>query len=485
MAKSPDLYDWDTAFAMRVSDFNRLTGASTDTRERTHPPRAATATTAPATLTWRFGAWSVSSAVGSQIELNMPLQPGSKLEMDAEHHDLSGCTCIVTTEMVFKPMNGGTGSQTCHALGTNYRQGKPWAEVEVRSGQEALPFRVADRVQQILDDWFRTDAALQAFDAHFDGLRINTSLAADGKPWLAPRAVGFAGATLPDGSTAIGLLARVERADIVGARFMLSPYAIPDPSAAGFVISAERFFDKLLVPALARAFGTEKGDKSKAFKVAGGRIQNLEALKFRLTTANNDSYDATIPPQQLEVSIDGDELVLDLRDMSFDVPLGPVKWETIHISMVERLNATLVSPKGQPDHRVLVFSQSGEPQITRRDEDSWYKIGGQVLLDIGTAIASVLVLKYLGAGIAKRGVSVIARFVLLALCAVVASKIGEFISGIPDRLTELTDDDLRKLPDFGRLVDDGLKEIHWRTDAGFGVESVHFADSLQFTIRIR
>ena len=479
MATTPDLYHWDTAFAMRLSHFNRLIAASTDTRAWTHPPSAGTVPPPRAIASWQFGAWSVSRAVGSEIELTMPLQPGGTLTMDGVSYDLTGCQCRLTTEMVLKPI---TAPQT-HGLGAASRHGGPWAEVEVLPPNDAFPFQVTERLTEVLDSWFQTDAALQVFDAHFDGLRVQTALTADGAPWLVPRAVGFAGATLPDGDLAIGLLARVEQADDIGAQFMLSPYVIPEKQAAGFVISIDRFFGTLLVPALAHAFGADPGKLAATFKVADGVIQNLTPLTFPVTTANGQSHVATVPPQQLVVSIDGDALVLDLRDMSFAVNLGPVKWVTIHLSMVERLHAELRSPQGQPQQRVLTFTQSGTPQVQRRDEDSWAKLGGEVLVEIGVAIASVFLLKYLSG--AKEGVSIVASRLLVALGAVIATEVGQLINDVPDFLAgHLTDDDLKKMGNFGSLIDDGLAAVSWQMRAGFDLTDVAFADSLQCTINI-
>ena len=102
MSRSPDLYGWDTAFALRVADFNRLIAAQTDTQARVHP----TADVPGASrVTWTFGPWRIVAAVGSQITISMPLQPGSVLTIASHDMPLTGCACVVTTEMVFKPLD--------------------------------------------------------------------------------------------------------------------------------------------------------------------------------------------------------------------------------------------------------------------------------------------------------------------------------------------------------------------------------------------
>ena len=227
MSSGAELYGWDTAFALRANDFNRLTAPETDTQTRIHPDD----TGAAARLSWCFGAWQVVAAVGSQIEILLPLAAGSMLTVAGQPHNVSGCTCTLKAELVLEAEAQPAAPSPAKFKASTTPQ---WAYVDVDPGKTGLTFTVLAEVRTILTDWFNTPAAAALFNDHFDGVNIDRTLATGvGAAWLAPLKTGYAGATGPDGATLVGLLTRTSQNDTVGAEYMLSPFAIPPRRTPG------------------------------------------------------------------------------------------------------------------------------------------------------------------------------------------------------------------------------------------------------------
>lgn len=485
--RSVDLYGWDTAFALRLQAFDRLLGAKAEAAERSHTldgkPGGSNAT-----LNWRFTGWRVVEAVGSRIALEVTLDASSRLSIgNAAPLDVSAYVVNVAAEMVLKPRNDGGLAPARQALSASSAlAGAPWAAVAVDAGEHSLGFRTEVLLQQVLDDWFRTADAVAAFDARFAGLSIDTLAVQKGLEWLTPRVVGFAGATLPDGDLAIGLLARTApNSDAIGANWQLSPYAIADKADAGFAISARRFFEHLLVPALPYAFGADPKQAAQLFDVRDSSIVNRTLLTFALTTADGKQHDATIDPGQMEFAIDGDELILRITDMSFCIAVGDAKLVNISVSLTERMKPMLTSIPGQPDKKVLSLQQSADPIVQHSDEETLWALGGELLFDIVVAIASVLLSKFGPKFFAGRGLSPIAAKVATAITVVIAQAIGAVLTRIPDIIAHFEELSLDQMPDFGLLLARAFEPIQWQNSVRYALQDARLADALILDVKLQ
>lgn len=482
-----DLYDWDTAFALRLADFNRLIGTVVDTQDRQH--ELLPSGRSSARLNWRFGAWRIVEAVGSRIALELALHESSQIEIDGKLYDISSFEVSVATEMVLKPPDDSNGAKMPHSLVAAAVAGQRWAEVSVESDDVSYGFEVDSKLQELIEDWFTTADAVAAFNIRFAGLTIDTLAAEDGLAWIAPHSIGFAGATMPDGDIAIGLLARTgQRNNLLGAKYELSPYSIPDKADGAFVISAERFLEHFLQPALPHVFGLGNADSEEAkkqFPILDNVIRNSQQLQFPLQTDDGKRYGATIAPQQLEISIEGDELILHIRDMSFEIALGEMPLITIYITMTERLHAVLLSPANDPTRKVLHLSQVGEPQIERRDEESLYYLGGQLLVDVVLAIVTVLISKFGPKVLGARGLSLLASKIWTVVLALIAQALAAGLTKIPELVAYIEEKSLDGMPDFGAVLDASLANIHWQGSAHYELLDARFVDCLQLGVKFK
>ena len=83
-----------------------------------------------------------------------------------------------------------------------------------------------------------------------------------------------------------------------------------------------------------------------------------------------------------------------------------------------------------------------------------------------------------------RGLSPIAAKVVTSILAVIAQGIGMALTHIPEIMTTIAEDDLKKMPDFGLVLHDALSSMQWKTDARFTLSDVQFADNLQIGVSI-
>lgn len=484
---SVDLYGWDTAFALRLQAFDRLLGSTAEVADRSHTLPGAPGGSG-VTLNWRFTCWRVIEAVGSRIALELTLDASSRLSIDdSAPLDVSVYVVSVAAETVLKPRHDDVMTQARQVLGASTSlAGARWAAVNVDAGDKSLGFAIDVRLQQVLDDWFATADAVTAFDARFAGLSINTLAAQKGLEWLAPKVVGFAGATLPDGDVAIGILGRTApNSDAIGANWQLSPYTIADKADAGFAISARRFFEHLLMPALPYAFGADPMQAAQLFEVRDSSVVNRATLRFPLNTTDGKHYDATIEPEQLEFAIDGDELILRITDMGFSIAIGDAKLVNISVSLTERMKPLLTPVSGQPNKKVLSLQQSTDPIVQHSDEETLWALGGELLFDIVVAIASVLLSKFGPKLFAGRGLSPIAAKVATAMTVVIAQAIGAALTRIPDIIAHFEELSLDQMPDFGLLLTGALDPIQWQNSVRYALQDARLADAFVLDVKLQ
>ncbi len=468
---NPDLFGWDTVFAVPLSLFNAAIKGST-AYER-HFSFASSGTGLPdSELNWVFGRWQVDDAYGAQFTLSCAIESGT-LKSAGKSLDLAQTVCRLTVNMILKSNADHSRSAPAADMPAT---GDPWANVDV---DYSLDIGDEITLQVGFATWFLTQDGSEAFDAIFKGLEINLS-AAGKTQWLRPKASRFAGAALPDNRLAIGFLASTISNSADGRPLNLSPFAIPADAEAAFLISPERVLAGMVAPALPAVFGTSPDTVVNDFPVLGGnRISNAVQLTFTVTTENRKTYTAAIAPNDLSIVLANDLLTITIKRASFEIDLGKLKIETINIRTVEQLRATLIPAQDDPLHRVLFLTQAAAPIIEHDTEESLYELGGELLVGIVTAIAAGLITKFVPGGLASRfGISMLAAKIWAGILVLLATAIGMVIAKTPDLIAGLEDADLKMLPSFRDVIDGALSAVEWPTPLHFDVDSVIFADCL-------
>lgn len=477
---APDTYGWNTAFALRMEDANRLL-ARPATQTKRYRANASKGSPAPAAQ-WTFRPWRLAEASGSEVVIATQLAEG-QLQNGGKTFDLEGLDCTITCEMVLKPVNRpGDDAKDAHTPQPVPGASRAWAQVEIDNEAGRLEFGDLVALQECLDLWFRTAEALAEFEAHFGGLVISTAEAKDDLAWTMPRAVGFAGAVLPDDSHAFGILARTDDRSIIGCSYQLSPFAIPDGAQAGFVISAETFLRHMLMPALPHVFGGRPGD----YRIHDGtKVSNVAALHLSFTADNGRSFTGVIGPKQLDIALSGAELVLRIHNLAIPVDLGPFKKvETIHIEVTHRLGLTLKSPDDDPGHKVLSLVQTANPLVNLSTEESTALVVTKIGVDVVALILGAVASYFLGRGLAARGVSALASRLLAGLLFAIIQAIGFGITKLPDLTRAIELNALREIPAFSAFLIFGLRQVRWPTPTEYEVTSVAFRGGVQIGVRL-
>ncbi|MEW5685312.1 MAG: TULIP family P47-like protein [Pseudomonadota bacterium] len=476
---NPDLFGWDTVFALPLAAFNLTLASPAVPAPMQYSFAASGHGPADHDLAWSFGPWQVEDATGAQFTLTSQLLQAS-LTGATGACDLSGGLCRVTANLVMKATSDADPAEAPSPEAP--AEGEPWAVVDLEAPQTA-DFASSLIAQQGLAAWFATQAASKAFDAIFAGLQVRTADRAQAAK-LKVLASRLAGATLPDQSQAIAVLARTATDSVTGCPLELSPFALPPKAGAVFLISAERLLATMIAPALPHVFGSTPGDAASDFPVLDDcRIRNTTPLSFPVTTADGKIYQAAIAAEDLCVEVADDVIVITLQ-MSFGIQLGALPLETITIRTVERLKASLVSPPDDPDHLVLALAQATDPVAEYDTEESLWAIGGEALVTVVASIVAALILKFVPGGISARfGLSMISARIWAAVLAGVAEAIGSAISHLPDFMASVTTSDLKSLPAFSQLIDQALADIEWPTPQLFAVESVELAGCLRVGLK--
>jgi Clostridium P-47 protein len=469
--RSIDTFGWDTAFALKVSDVNRLLRSGAPT------PESFKFTHRAVGGEWSFAPWNVSEASGSQICLALRFA-GASLRRKGRTLPLADAVCAVTCEMVLKPLNR-SGGRTTNVPTPRPRASTKWALVEVVDDQDALLLPERADLQKFLDEWFRTPEALGEFERQFAGIRIDTVIADDDLAWLSPRAIGFAGAVSPDGDPLFGILARTLRDDVTGCPYQLSPYAIPEGAHAGLAISAETFLSQLMLPALGHVFMPGSDDPAGHFSIHDrNKLRNTTRLDVPFTTKDGAKYTGSIAPNQFDVALTGDVLTITIHDMTVPVDLGPIRdVATMHLRVEYRLGLRLAAPKDDPRHTVLTLFERAPPTVT---DSTQKKLGLQIAeisIEIAGAILAAVAAYFAQRVLGNRGVKPFVTKLVAALTMVIVGIIGDRIAHIPDGIiADFEAGALKKLPDFSRFVAVALGNIRWPKDVRYRAVSAEFCD---------
>jgi hypothetical protein len=480
--RSLSTHGWDTVFAVRIEDANRLLRRQPAQPKRFRLEVDAKVGAPTAAAEWLFAPWAIEEASGSQVVITTQFA-GGRLLHGEDTVDLAGLGCTITCEMVLKPVAAaGKGETRPHRLDPAGPPSEGWAAIDIQDDEGRLSFSHLDALIKCLGAWFQTEEALAEFEAHFAGLVINTAEAKDKLTWLAPRAVGFAGAIMADGSPAIGILARTAGGDIIGCSYQLSSYAIPDGAQAGFIISAETFLRNVLRPALPHAFAGTEDDYAV---YDGNKIRNVRPVELQLKTGDGHRFYGTIAPGKLDIALFGPELVLRIHDLAIPIDWGPFKKvQTFHFVMEHRFGLTLMSPDGTPGHKVLSLTETKAPQPKLSNEDSIgldiAKTAVEFVALVGAAVAS----HFTGRGAASKGLSKIASKVLAGIVFVAIEGAGYALTRLPDIMADIERGSLRKLPDFSAFLDRNLRHICWPNATDYELTSAAFCDSVQFGVRL-
>ena len=466
-----DLNGWDTAFALRLEEFNRQLGVQADATARHQK-------SARGTLDWIFRDAKVTSASGGTLDLDVGFAASSRLTLEnppaaQRTVDVSSYRATLEAQMALVPRV--PGGETQSLKGGSPSPAQAWVRVDVTPPDDDADFLAEAVLVQLLTDWLGTPDGLGWFNSCFNALTVDTP--ASPATWLQPRIVGFAGAELEDGDAVVGLLGKIEeKATPLGALYQLSPYAVHGSAPASYTMSSRAFLAHLLVPALGKVFA-DPGGKEPRFEIRDFKVWNADDVSFIVTTDDGKQHLATVPAQRLSLAILDDLLLLAIDKMGFDITVGNLPLVHVEMTLRESLRAHL-GCDAKTGKTVFLLDRVDTEKVVH-DEQTLYALGGQLLITVVFAIGSVLLARFGPNFLVGKGLSLVSARIWTAVAVLVADAIGYGIGRIPDILAHFEELSLDGVPDFGALIKQAVKPIQWKSGGEYVVTGGRFAGALQ------
>jgi hypothetical protein len=470
-----DTYNWDTVLALRLPDVNRLLARDAATfpcYQLSHTAGGVTTT-----LGWSFAGWTLADVDGTDIQVTTTF---GELQVDGQPFDVTGLTLTVACRLLIKPaLDGHVDPAGKHPLRCAD------AQVQLDDQAAARPSSQSDRLSDVedgLEAWFKGPEGLACLNAHFDGLTIRASGRGS---FLTPKERRYAGAMLADDTVAFGTLAKTLKSDVTGCPLQLSPYAIPAPAKAGFLISAEVFLANMLRPALPGVFGGDPAHPERTYSVYdGNKLRNEVELRMSFATEDGKHFTGIIDPKHLVVTLTGSQLDLSIRNIAVPVNFILKGVETIYIDIAHSLGLGLIESDSAPAHKVLSFVEKAPPVVTKRTEPGLVVTLVQPALALAGTIAAIFAAR-VGAGwAAGKAWSWLTQRLIAVLCASLVEAATFALASIPDIIAHLDRGSLEHLPDFTTVLDQGLRDMQWARDVRFVPVSATFNDHVQIGLDI-
>jgi len=245
---------WDIVFAIKYADVNQ---AIID-RNSSPPGYTITTDTEEGTISssGTFGAWQIcEGGDGQNIHMTVPISKGSITF--GKQSDFSDAVASIEVRLDLLPQPGATA-----ASGKNDLKVRTTADASAAGDivsvidlqVDGLDFVFQALLKQALQKWL--EANLQEFNHVF--AVVDLAMTADQSPnfnWLLPTYTSYAvtdAGTLDDSIFAV--LSMTEGRSAQGLSHEVSSFAIPDGARAGFMITQERFLEKMVLPGVAIMF---------------------------------------------------------------------------------------------------------------------------------------------------------------------------------------------------------------------------------------
>ena len=315
--------DWDTIFALKIKDVNRIILKNKPALG--HFTQTSTAAAGSFTIDGELGGFQIVAPSGdvatggTSLAVTVPILSGTfsatPLGGQQLNFKLDGGALQVELKL-----NGGKVITQSGPLTPN-------PEDVTLQDVTGLPFNDVTAISQLkalFVEYFKATPKLFANEFAKIQLSSGTPAPADAKTdltWLEPTTVAYATYLPDDFSNAVfGILAMTENQLPPDGTAVLKSGLIPVGADCGFVISKKRFLSKFILPALPALFdGASVGDFS--INDEGKAIYNVKALNFSPMNVTKIGGEATATPdidaKNFTITMEGAALDMHLVDFHY------------------------------------------------------------------------------------------------------------------------------------------------------------------------
>ncbi|MDH5773383.1 MAG: TULIP family P47-like protein [Nitrospirota bacterium] len=316
-----DTYGWDTVFGIHIGDVNAAiikAGSSPKSFDVADPDDAVSAT-------GTFGDWQlISGGSGEIVRLQIPIQT-AEIHSPGNTDKVINATALVDVRLNFLHQKDPTGKSSHHLRVRT----KPASVDEsivtiwqiVYQQQQKLSFIGKAAFRELLALWLNEN--LDSFDHVFATVDLNRVADKGAFQWMQPTDVSYAYSDFGADDGVLAVLCMTGHRPSAGLIQQASPKLIPDRERAGLLISRNRMLSELILPLMPQVFD---GSKPADYKISasGDSILNAhQGIRFTVHPKDKDPYTATV--QELSVTIDGEELQMEVLTKA-DVSPGIYAW---------------------------------------------------------------------------------------------------------------------------------------------------------------
>jgi len=251
----------------------------------------------------------------------------------------------------------------------------------------------APYVSAALTTWLGSN--LQQFNHVFAVANLGAQEASGNLAWLAPTQVSYAVEEVASSSVddyVFAVLAVTENRPTLGLPSQVSPFAIPTGSDAGFLISTERFLEKMFLPGVYLLFKSATADDFD-ITADGSQVTNNKELNFNnFLVPTNESgtetktiTDAKVSAGKFAITAFNNHLRIDFTDLSYTWKEGfdvNVNYTGVSTLQVDSTNHLQMPESSDPTVAFTVTTTTGE---------RWKEIGETIGIDIGIALVGALI----------------------------------------------------------------------------------------------
>ncbi len=447
-----DTYDWDTAFAIKFSDANRAL------RKPGATPANFTVSDEGASATGTFDAWQLSGGAGILLHMSVPIKTGTTTYQGTDH-DMTGTVVTLEIELKDLPQPAGSNGTPHHVVPD---PGKAVSVTNLSNVPGTPGFIVKAIMSGLLEKWFSDNLA--QFTHVFSTINLSEKADKAQFQWMKPTALGWAVSAqgTPDDNI-FGVLSMTENRTPPNT-MQISPNAIPSGQVSGFMIAQERFLEKLMLPGIHTLFS----DSTAAdYEVAndGTMIRNVKKLCMEPVVINGTSYTPEIDPGQFMLTLEANEIKLELLKASIDFSPG------IEIKMYYTVFSSIELSVNSKGEQILVYQNASAPIIDHNVEvASWV-----TWTEVAASVAAALVTLGTGAWVK----TAVERLAYRVVATVIVLLVGELIANIAAIITAVAEGNKDAIPPIDLMVASATDPITWPDAGDFLITSAGLNGALQ------
>lgn len=387
MTDTASTNNWDTVSAIKFKAVNSAICA-----QKSSPASFSGEETSPLsdtkyTISANFDAWQLSGGSGNLVHMRLPFNSGKAVQEGAKTSlNLGSGYGTIEVNLTYIAQVDQTNKQDLKVdpseVVTNVK-----VTMDDPSEKNWGPY-----VQVVLTNWL--DQNLKEFNHVFAVANLGSKETAAAFKWLKPTKVGYAVEAVGDNvdEYVFGVLAMTDNRPGNSLAYQVSPYSIPTDADAGFLISTERFLDKMFMPGVVQIFKDTQEDDFDT-TADGTQITNITALNFKdfeVPTNSSGTETKTIT----DATIGPGNFMLTAFDRTIRIQFVDLKY-TWKEGFTVKVDYTGVSKLEVDSGNHFQMPETANPTMTftiiKTEAERWKEIGESIGIGVGSALIGALI----------------------------------------------------------------------------------------------